>query len=72
MFVDADDVKKCRHQSVDVEKLQLPPIGLAHRHPVENAAGCGEVHPGRARRDWHAVLAHKHAHAAVPIAPLET
>jgi len=34
--------------------------------------GCGEVHPGRAWRDWHAVLAHKHAHAAVPIAPLET
>ncbi len=30
--------------------------------------GCGQVHPGRAWRDWHAVLADKHAHAAVPVA----
>lgn len=29
--------------------------------------GCGEIHPGRAWRDWHAVLAAKHAHAAVPL-----
>ena len=33
---------------------------------------CGEIHPGRAWRDWHGVLAQKHAHAAVPIAPLES
>ena len=30
--------------------------------------GCGQVHPGRAWRDWHAVLAARHAHAAVPLA----
>lgn len=29
---------------------------------------CGEVHPGRAWRDWHVVLGRKHAHAAVPLA----
>ncbi|MDC6168638.1 3-hydroxyanthranilate 3,4-dioxygenase [Paucibacter sp. XJ19-41] len=29
--------------------------------------GCGEIHPGRAWRDWHAVLAAKHGHAAVPL-----
>ena len=28
---------------------------------------CARVHPGRAWRDWHAVLAERHAHAAVPL-----
>lgn len=28
---------------------------------------CGETHPGRAWRDWHAVLAATHGHAAVPL-----
>ncbi len=31
--------------------------------------GCGQVHPGRAWRDWHAALAAWQAHAAVPVAP---
>ena len=33
-------------------------------------AACGQVHPGRAWRDWHAMLGQKHAHAAVPRAPV--
>ena len=31
--------------------------------------GCGQVHPGRAWRDWHATLAAQHPQAAVPLAP---
>ena len=31
--------------------------------------GCGQVHPGRVWRDWHAVLGDRHPHAAVPVAP---
>ncbi|MDC8785258.1 3-hydroxyanthranilate 3,4-dioxygenase [Roseateles koreensis] len=31
---------------------------------------CGEQHPGRDWRSWHGVIAQKHPHAAVPVAPL--
>ena len=70
----------CAHCGATVARRALQLASIVHDLPVVYEAfysspedqrrcpGCGAVHPGRAWRDWHAVLAARHAHAAVPVA----
>ena len=71
----------CGHmvQRIDVQLASivadLPPLYerfYASDEAARRCSACGEVHPGRDWRAWHAALARKHPDAAIPAAAAAT
>ena len=40
VFVDADHIEESGDKTMHIAKLHMAALGLAHRHPVKDAARC--------------------------------